>query len=406
MSTTDVVSAPAVVENEAAWCKHLAAVAALIVAVRVGLGVLIAQAAGYLIQPQTVLPQTAALVDNPGAGQVAGSFIQWDATHYLWVSVNGYPDQLSYAPWFPLYPMLARGFDVIPGVTPAWSLLIVSWLSLFFAVWGVMALARQLWPKAATTRVGLLLAWAPLSVFLLSGYPQALFVALVAWCFFFISRKQFLFAALVAAFASATRTEGIVLGGAVALAALLDRRYLTMVWAFVVSELGILAFGLYSRLHFGDFFAFFQAQELWSRERSLPFYPLWWSAGRLWHTAQGQPLGLTHHEFVAFVINDIAVLVALGITVWLIWKAVHDRRLIVFAVYSVISLISIVSSGTAGGLTPESMGRFVMCLVPLYLVAAVEGGTARRLVWTNLLMASAALAAVLQAYFNVGGWLT
>ena len=52
---------------------------------------------------------------------------------------------------------------------------------------------------------------------------------------------------------------------------------------------------------------------------------------------------------------------------------------------------------------PESEDRYVLCLVPLYLIAARYRAPA---VWAAALSSCAALAVAFQILFNLGGWFT
>jgi hypothetical protein len=61
----------------------------------------------------------------------------------------------------------------------------------------------------------------------------------------------------------------------------------------------------------------------------------------------------------------------------------------------------LVASNGPFGVSPEGTARLVMCIAPLYLLAA---RLHRELLWTLGLLGSAMLAAIVQAIFNTGGW--
>ena len=97
----------------------------------------------------------------------------------------------------PVVPHLARAVTKVSTMATTQALLAVSWISLFFAVWGVMRLTALIFPGTKAWRSGTLLAFFPVSVFLLAGYAESLYMALVAWALVaLVERRPWLAATL------------------------------------------------------------------------------------------------------------------------------------------------------------------------------------------------------------------
>jgi len=74
-----------------------------------------------------------------------------------------------------------------------------------------MAVVREWTGSTDYADAAIAFAWFPASVFLIAGYPESLFVALVAWTLYFVTRERYLVAAVLAGVCSASRMEGALL---------------------------------------------------------------------------------------------------------------------------------------------------------------------------------------------------
>lgn len=140
---------------------------------------------------------------------LAASTDRWDAVHYLAIAQHGYTNAEATV-FYPLYPMLIHALawivrsDVVAGI-------VISMTSFCAALVLLHRLAtEELGVKAADATV-LLLAFAPLSFFFTAIYTESLFLLLSVSAFYLARRDRFLFAALVAAAATATHIEGVLL---------------------------------------------------------------------------------------------------------------------------------------------------------------------------------------------------
>jgi hypothetical protein len=104
-----------------------------------------------------------------------------------------------------------------------------------------------------------------------------------------------------------------------------------------------------------------------------------------------------------YVLDDALVVLALIGLLVLVNLARRRRDLWWMLLPAVIAFVGIVANGPVHGSSPESQERFVLCLVPLFLLPVRFG---KERVWTATIVVSSMLAVVFQIIFNLGGWFT
>lgn len=152
----------------------------------------------------------------------------WDGGWYTDLAANGYPDHLSLLTarddstaslaFPPLYPLLMRGLGLV-GMTPLAAGVLLSTLAGVVAVIGVYAVARDLLSRRAAWLAASLWAAGPMTIVLTMVYSEALFVALAAWALWFAQRDWWITAGVLGLLAGLTRTNGLAVGAAIAVAA-------------------------------------------------------------------------------------------------------------------------------------------------------------------------------------------
>lgn len=373
------------------------AVAAGITAVRILLGVAISKIAVGVIPIRDIN-----LTTGP-APPLTSTFIHWDAKLYQLIATTGYvkaePQRSSF---FPVYPYLTRVVHEL-GLGYNAAALVVTWIAFFFAVWGLIELSKAVWPRSRAARAGILFAWFPASVFLISGYAEATFVALVAWCCVAVVRQRLILAALLAAVASATRPEGALLAVVIVTSLAMSRRYIKALVLGALSEVGLIAFSFFVWARYGSPFEYIHVQSTeWHRHATIPFRPFFASlinisTGHLW----GSPTLFANVRAV-FLLEDALVIVVIVAIVKFAMYARSSPSLLPFVPFVILYFLLIVSNGPAGT-SPEGSARVLMCIAPLYLVAVRLKG---ELPWYSILAGSAALATVFQVVFNLNLWFT
>lgn len=380
------------------WSSPVA-IAATATAVRILVGLVVSRFA-LSVLPVRGFPLTP---NQPTTSGTAGLF-SWDAAHYQAIAGSWYPkNQPALTPFFPLYPELAHAADRLTGIGYQGCALAVSWVSLFLAVWGVVRLAANVLPRGAVpARAGWLLCFFPASVFLIAGYAESTYIALFAWALVALSERRPWLAALAACGAGLTRPEGATIGLAVALWCVMQpqRRWLRTLVLCALSEAGFVAFSLFLWSRFGSPLEEFHVQKLWHRQLSWPFHPLVWSLDQVFGAHLSGPG--TGNVSADFLLDDASVVIAVvGLGVLLYLTRSH-RDLWWMLVPAIVALFGVVANGP-NGVSPESDVRYVLCMVPLFLLPAWFG---KERVWTGILVCSAVLAVLFQAVFNLGGWFT
>jgi hypothetical protein len=200
--------------------------------------VLVAAALGALAGP---VPGAARLSLGWLGNLVAASAVRWDAGHYLGLAAHGY-DAAGQTVFFPLYPALIRvvgaalGSDVAAGMALSAGAFVIALVLLHRLT------ELELGRRAADATV-LLVAFAPLSFFFTAVYTESLFLALSLGAIYAARRERWAWAAALAALATLTRNEGLLLIIPIAIqwARGSQRRVRQLMWLALV-PLALLAF--------------------------------------------------------------------------------------------------------------------------------------------------------------------
>ncbi|MBL8877959.1 MAG: glycosyltransferase family 39 protein [Phycisphaerales bacterium] len=215
---------------------------------------------------------------EPGLFWVDPPTIRWDAGHYRYILMFGYPPQPSdTTAFFPAYPLVTWPLAKLTG-RPDLSLVIVSHVCgagaiAFFYLWA----RRRADADLALRAVALVCSYPP-AMFFSTGYSEGLFLLCVAAALYFLEREWFWRAALTSALATGTRPTGIVIAAIVMLYFLTSHRAiawprrLTRAAALGFASLaGILAHEAFLWRYYGRADAYFAAQESW-KPKERPDY--------------------------------------------------------------------------------------------------------------------------------------
>ncbi len=327
----------------------------------------------------------------------------WDGNWYMEIVRGGYPKEIppnityfqveARAAFFPLYPMLVRLFDrVLPGSEVFAGIFVNAVLGLL-AVLAVGYLAKAVFGVKPAERTMILMAFFPGSFVLSFAYSEGLLILLAALCLLFLYRRQWLLAGVIAAFATATRPNGVAVAAACGVAALIaiwqDREWRALI-APILAPLGFIAFQWYLRVHTSEDWAWFRVQrEAWAEGTSFGATALQDTFGFLTHPLNSPTDVLTTTSLFAMF--------ALLFTAW-------KKRLpwpMVAYVVVVLALMLIPETVTA-------RPRFVYTAFPLFLSAGAwwpeddEASWAHE-GWTLLIALCAAGLVTLTALYGVYG---
>lgn len=145
---------------------------------------------------------------------VHDTWVKWDTHHYLSIATSGYQnvgDEKYELVFFPLYPLIIFIVNKFLLLSPLSSGLIISWLA--FAGAGVVLYIIINHDHGSTTalRTVKYLAIYPFSFFFGMVYTESLFLLFAVISFFFLQKKQWVFAAIFIGLATLTRLQGIIL---------------------------------------------------------------------------------------------------------------------------------------------------------------------------------------------------
>ena len=202
-------------------------------------------------------------------------FTQWDGKWYRMIAEHGYPSELperityitgdgATVAFFPVYPYLARWFDVIFPGGIVQALLGVNVVLSVAAVVLVGLLARELYDIPTAQRAMVLFVLFPGSVVLSWSYAEAALIVCAAACLLFLQREQWVLAAnRCCDRRRATRPNGIAIVAACVVAAAIaiykQRQWRSLI-AVALAPLGVIGYHAYLRVHTGEWGAWNRAQ--------------------------------------------------------------------------------------------------------------------------------------------------
>jgi hypothetical protein len=369
-------------------------------------------------------------------GTWLGTFDRWDSAYYVNIAQHGYATHdAAQTAFFPAYPlMVAIGHGVSVGaLSYLQSATLLSWLAFTAGAVVLYRLALKLYGQRIALIATVLFCWFPTSLFLMAPYSEALFALEILAVLTLIERKQFVAAASVAAFASATSPESIALTLAVMVAAALAGKGILRVLAYgAISGVGISAYMLFLWAKFGQPIEFVTVQKYWKRSEHFPFVGLYRNVLALRHylVGPGPPLGGTSPTFTnikwIWLLDDGALVLATFLVIGLIYLCVARWRgggapgialgletgpvpvafvVVTFVIVVLAACTTISPYALPTYASSEGQARFIGIAGPLYIAGPL---VIRR--FTGLVCfvigGSVILALLFQAMYNLGYWVT
>jgi Predicted integral membrane protein len=291
------------------------------------------------------------------------AFKRWDAGHYEAIAQNGYATHGDYQErivFFPLYPYLVRYVEyLIPSFLVAG--LFVSAVASVAAGYFIQAIVRFDGQDDAEASRSLWYFFVfPTAYFLAEPYTEALFMALILGSFYMARRGQWYWAAILGAFATASRLEGMVLLPALVVEALHQKRWRGIdpkALSLVLVPLGFL-FYLYLNYYLhGDFFAFVHYEDInWFHHRIWP----WDSLREAWAWLKAPP-GFNRTSIYELRLASVAIVAAL-LLIGIRWLRPS------YQIFGWLGLAMFLSASFE-----LSVPRYVLTLFPIYFVLARLG---------------------------------
>lgn len=335
------------------------------------------------------------------------TFAQWDSQWFLHISQYGYDSKQSTA-FFPLYPLVVHGLAFVLRSHVA-AAVIVSLAAATVAVVVLHKLARPLLGERGANDTVLFVALYPIAFVFTAAYSDALFLALAAGSFLAATQRRPLLAGVLGGLACGTRLIGLALLPALVVL-LWDRRRPLALAPLILLPAAVGAYALYLDRHFGDAWAFLNAQGVyWQRHvhSGGPLTGLWLSvrdgyqgASELAQHLPRAP-GAPKHNDQWSSWNVIQLLLLIAAT-WLTWVA-YRRLGLAYALYSAATLLIVLTS-PADVVPLVSLPRFLLADFPLFLALASVCAT-RPGLRTGVLVGFAAVGGAAAAGFAHHVWI-
>jgi hypothetical protein len=316
------------------------------------------------------------------------------------VDVGGPERRSKNVVWYPLYPLLAAGLKAYLPLSTANALTAVSWAScLLGSVVMFLYVRRYFYGRADLIGAGggaraqdTAAIWAvagllfgPCAIFLYANFTESLFVLLLALFLYCLQAKWWWRAALVAAVASACRSQGVLFGPILALLYLVrgtslpfwKRLPLAAVMG-VVSAIGLGCYALFLKSEFGDALAFMHAQRYWNV--GISFQRILYAADPsnalsrvFWYGFYKGEVDWPRMWEALCLIWPPVVLLVLG------WRYLSFELLMVAWMFWGLPYVSNSMAGNPPFDTQwMSMGRFMAVMIPLYVIF---GAVAQKRPW-------------------------
>lgn len=137
-------------------------------------------------------------------------WFQWDTVSYFKIALFGYSPDASIA-FMPLYPLLIRFTAPLFGGNYMLAALLLSTLFCFITLVLLYELFIQLYPEGLARKAVMLFIAFPTAFFLLAGYTESLFMALVLAFWILAWKRRWWWAALFVGLATLARLQGVIL---------------------------------------------------------------------------------------------------------------------------------------------------------------------------------------------------
>jgi hypothetical protein len=375
----------------------------LFIALRVGTFAwifLLSQLGGRAItEPNVLCRSTSLLEHNLPLSVVLSPWLRWDTICYLMIAETGYTVHAGLTVWPPLYPSLIRLFSFV-FQPPIFAALVLSSISTWIAFVLLYILITENHDEATTKNTLFLYTIYPLAFFLVAGYTESLFLALVAGSLLLARRGNWAWAGLLAALSALTRNQGIVLSFVLLWEGWLQYRegdhsvnhILKVLVASCMPVIAFAAFALYVHnvLHAG--WPWQTLGTLWGQYSGLPWQGIIGNIKQLLTLPVSQDL-----YWLPTTILDLFL--AIVVPVVLIWRRRFDRSTNMLFAWLILFL-GLIKLGPNDTLV--SFSRYMIAAFPFFV--AVSPIVENRFVRLAVVSFGLIFQAILLSMFYIWSW--
>ena len=307
------------------------------------------------------------------SGYLLDSWFYRDSQWFLAIVQKGYTyfgaGHPSTVAFFPIYPATVKLLQVITAVDPSVMAMLVSNAAFLGAMIYLRLLCVREFGELVARRAVFYLAIFPTAFFTFAPYSESLYLMLSIASLYYMRSERWWLAGIFGGFAAATRILGILLAIPFAWEYLRRRRFDPRrirldILAGALIPAGIGAYMLYLYGLTGDSLAFVHSEAGWYRVSRPPWEVLGTSLRDI-------PLAAANHPYFQAhaIIENSLVLACMALLL------VGIRTVpLSFTLYGFACLASLLSAPIITSDIPlQSMSRYLLVLVPIYIVLAKLG---------------------------------
>ena len=353
-----------------------------------------------ITEPNVLCRSSNLLESSLDLGVLLSPWLRWDTSCYLLIAETGYTVHPGLTVWPPVYPLLIRLFSFV-FTPPILAALVISSLATWLAFVLLYLLVTETHDEAAARNTIFLYAVYPAAFFLVAGYTESLFLVLATGSLLLARRGHWMGAGLLAALATLTRNQGIVLALVLLWEGMLqyreggarETRHLLKI--LIASSLPVLAFGGFALVvHYG-----------WNEDWPWQTLAAWWGqyTGFPWQGVIGsvkQLLTLPVSDdlyWLPTTVLDLLLAITIPVVLFLHRRSIRSTYL-VFA--WLILFMSLTKLGPNDMLI--SFSRYVLAIFPFFV--AISPITANRYGRLAVLSLGLLFQAILLGMFYIWSW--
>lgn len=291
-------------------------------------------------------------------------FANFDGIHYLFISGNGYTNNLGF---FPLYPLTIKILSIVLGAQTPFdisyflSAFFISNFAFFLSLLVFYKLLSLDYKEKQIKQTILALLLFPTSFFFGSIYSESIFLLFLFLSYYFARRKNWLLASLFGFLLSLTRLVGIFIFPALVYEFLKNEK--RSMSSFIKSGLwlapvGLIGYSVYNFLLKKDFLYFIHAQGNFANNRSIDSIVLF---PQTIYRYIKILLTVPHSQYEWWIASlELGSFAFAGLTIYIAWK---KKIRFSYILFSLIAILIPVSTGTFSALP-----RYILVAFPMFIV--------------------------------------
>ncbi|MBI2036557.1 hypothetical protein HYT17_02930 [Candidatus Microgenomates bacterium] len=315
-------------------------------------------------------------------------YLQWvwgnfDGVHYVSIANSGY-QYPNYA-FFPFYPLLISIIKSVSLLPTLQAGLLVSYISFLLSLFFIYKIVLLDFNKTVALPAIIFLLFFPLTFYYTSVYADSLYLFLSVVSFYAARKKNWLWAGVFGFLAGLTRLIGIVLLPVLLLEwyeqhkfKIQNSKFKTIVSRFFEDKafflflipLGIIGYGLYLQINFGDFFLFQKAMAVWNQEQFV--FPL--------------QVVFRYFKILLFAPKNVVYLIALveltaTILYFVLSFYVLKKVRLSYGIFMLLTFLIPAFTGTFQG-----MPRYILHTFPAFIALALLTNKSKKIFWGTIVI--------------------